>query len=249
MEGNIIQITDLRKNYEGLDRPAVNIASLQVRKGEIFGLLGPNGAGKTTTMSILSGLLKPGAGSVSIADLDLRRDASAIKKIIGVVPQDIALYPMLTARENLAYFGTMSGLKGGVLKGKIDHYLEQFGLAGSADRRLERFSGGMKRRINIIAAILHDPQLLFLDEPTVGIDVQSRNVIIGHLSGFNKKGMTIIYTSHHMEEAQHFCTCVSIMDQGEIIAGGRPAELIAGNPECGNLEGIFLHLTGKKLRD
>jgi ABC-2 type transport system ATP-binding protein len=246
---NIISVSGLTKFYKGMDDPAVNIEELTIEEGEIFGLLGPNGAGKTSTLSILSGLLQPSEGRVSIAGFDLIRDLRAIKHIIGVVTQDIALYPTLSARENLLFFGSMYGIKGNVLKNNINRYLDQFGLGKSADRKLETFSGGMKRRVNIIAAIMHQPKILFLDEPTVGIDVQSRNLIMEHLKEFNKNGMTILYTSHHMEEAQNFCTQVAIIDQGKIIAKGKPAALISSHPEYRNLEGMFLHLTGKAMRD
>lgn len=246
---NIIEIRHLLKVFKGLPDPAVNIAALDIRRAEVFGLLGPNGAGKTTTISILCGLLSASSGTVTIAGCDVEKNLKDIKNKIGVVTQDIALYPSLSARENLRFFGNMYGLKGASLDNSIDKYLSRFGLEKSAGRKVETYSGGMKRRVNLIAAIMHDPEILFLDEPTVGIDVQSRNVIIEHLSEFNRNGMTIIYTSHHMEEAQHFCTRVAIMDQGRIIAGGGPQELIDENPEFQNLEGMFLHLTGKDLRD
>jgi len=168
---------------------------------------------------------------------------------VGVVPQDIALYPTLSARENLHFYGNMYGVTGKELKDKIETWLHNFGLTEAANRRVSTYSGGMKRRLNLIAGILHDPKILFLDEPTVGVDVQSRNVIIEHLQALNKKGTTIIYTSHHMEEAEHFCTQVAIIDYGKIIAKGSPAELIAAHPGCTNLESVFLHLTNRKLRD
>ena len=246
---SIISIKSLTKTFPGLDKAAVSISSLNIPKGAIFGLLGPNGAGKTTTLSILTGLLQPSSGIVSMAGHDLLKDLHAIKKIIGVVTQDIALYPTLTAKENLSFFGSLYGLKGKDLKEIINKFLFEFGLEKSADRQIETYSGGMKRRVNIIAAIMHQPQILFLDEPTVGVDVQSRNVIIEHLKAFNQQGMSIIYTSHHMEEAQNFCNTVGIIDEGKIIAQGKPTDLINSNTKYKNLEGMFLHLTGKALRD
>lgn len=245
----IIRIEGLTKIYKDLDAPAVDIKELFINEGEVFGLLGPNGAGKTSTLSILSGLLVPSSGKVSIAGMDITKQLTEIKKIIGVVTQDIALYPTLTARENLEFFGSMFGLKGNHLRNTINKNLEQFGLEKSADRALETFSGGMKRRVNIIAAIMHQPKILFLDEPTVGIDVQSRNVIIEHLNELNKNGMTILYTSHHMEEAENFCTYVAIIDEGKIIVQGTPKELVSREQSFKNLEGMFLQLTGKALRD
>jgi ABC-2 type transport system ATP-binding protein len=249
VQDRIIDIVNLKKVFKGLPDPVVNISALHIRKGEIFGLLGPNGAGKTTTLSILCGLFPPTSGSVIMNGWHLEKNLDKIKNIIGVVTQDIALYPTLTARENLCFFGSMYGLHRGALTKKINTYLQRFGLEKSADRKLETFSGGMKRRVNIIAAILHDPLILFLDEPTVGIDVQSRNIILQHLCEFNKEGKTIVYTSHHMEEAQNFCTMLGIIDGGEIIASGAPQELIRMHPEYMNLENLFLHLTGKNLRD
>ena len=245
----IIQIQSLSKTFKGADVPAVDGISLSVAKNEIFGLLGPNGAGKTTTISILCGLFPASHGTVTIDGKELQNNIKYIKQIIGVVPQDIALYPMLSAKENLSFYGHMYGLSGKKLKDKIALWLNNFGLTESADKRLSTYSGGMKRRVNLIAGILHDPKILFLDEPTVGVDVQSRNVIIDHLKELNKKGTTIIYTSHHMDEAEHFCSRVAIIDHGKIIVEGTPAQLILDNKGCTNLEDVFLHLTKRALRD
>lgn len=245
----IIEIQSLSKTFQGADRPAVNGISLAINEREVFGLLGPNGAGKTTTISILCGLFPPTNGQILIDGKAIRNDMDDIKQIIGVVPQDIALYPMLTARENLSFYGHMYGLSGKSLKDKIETWLDHFGLTDAANKRLSTYSGGMKRRVNLIAGILHDPKILFLDEPTVGVDVQSRNVIVNHLKELNKSGMTIIYTSHHMEEAEHFCSRVAIIDYGKIIVEGSPKELIAANTGCRNLEDVFLQLTKRTLRD
>ena len=245
----IIQIQSLSKTFKGADKPAVNDISLSINENEIFGLLGPNGAGKTTTISILCGLFPASQGTVTIDGKNLSANGDEIKQIIGVVPQDIALYPMLSARENLNFYGAMYGLSGKDLKDKIELWLTNFGLTDSANNRLSTYSGGMKRRVNLIAGILHTPKILFLDEPTVGVDVQSRNVIIEHLKEINKAGTTIIYTSHHMEEAEHFCSRVAIIDYGKIITEGSPKELIGANTGCKNLEDVFLHLTKRTLRD
>ncbi len=243
-----IEVNQLIKIYKGSSHPAVNNISFNINKGSIFGLLGPNGAGKTTTISILCGLIKPSSGTIKILDLSVDKHLQEIKQNIGIVPQEIALYPTLTAFENLRYIGNMYGLKGEALKKKINSHLEIVGLAAQTNKRIETFSGGMKRRINLIAGILHQPQILFLDEPTVGVDVQSRNVITEHLHLLNKQGMTIIYTSHLMEEAENLCTEIAIIDNGQIIKSGTPKALVAEH-SAPNLEQLFLKLTGKKLRD
>lgn len=245
----IIEIKNLTKYYKGNEEPALNAISLDIMKDEIFGLLGPNGAGKTTAISILCGLFPPTEGNVTINGYNIRTDRDRIKKIIGVVPQDIALYPTLTAIENLTFFGNMFGLKGRQLRERIMDRLTVFGLERYARKRISTFSGGMKRRINLIAGLLHEPSILFLDEPTVGIDVQSRIVILDFLKEINQKGTTIIYTSHYMEEAENLCSRVAIIDRGSVISVGNPKILVADHPEFKNLENLFLHLTGKDLRD
>lgn len=246
---SIIQIENLTKIFKNATEPAVDNISFSINKNEIFGLLGPNGAGKTTTISILCGLFAPTSGRVTIEGKNLQTEASLIKKIIGIVPQDIALYPTLTARENLQFYGSMYGLQGADLKDKIEVWLNKLGLKDAAKRKIATFSGGMKRRVNLIAGVLHQPKILFLDEPTVGVDVQSRNVIIEHLKEINTSGTTIIYTSHHMEEAENFCTMVCIIDNGKILIQGSPADLISNNAGSSNLENVFLNLTNRKLRD
>lgn len=245
----IIEVKKLTKIYAGSEEPAIKEISFSIRKDEIFGLLGPNGAGKTTTISILCGLFYPTSGQATIDGMDILNHRDQIKQIIGVVPQDIALYPTLTARENLTFFGNMFGLRGHTLQNRIDEYLEIFGLINYSRKRIAMYSGGMKRRVNLIAGLLHNPKILFLDEPTVGIDVQSRNVILEYLTALKKKGTTIVYTSHYMEEAENLCSRVAIIDRGTMIAIGNPKELVAQNPEFKNLETMFLHLTGKDLRD
>lgn len=245
----IIEIENLTKTFRNATEPAVNGISFSINRNEIFGLLGPNGAGKTTTISILCGLFPPTSGKILIDGKDIHNELDSIKDILGIVPQDIALYPTLTARENLAFYGSMYGLYGKDLKDKIEEWLQKLGLTDAANRKVSTYSGGMKRRVNLIAGVLHSPKILFLDEPTVGVDVHSRNVIIQHLKEVNAAGTTIIYTSHHMEEAEHFCTRVSIIDQGKILTEGTPAELISRNAGSTNLENVFLNLTNRKLRD
>ena len=243
-----IEVRHLIKNYKGAVQPAVNNISFTIEKGEIWGLLGPNGAGKTTTISILCGLLKSDSGDVFIHGFRHDTNSHAIKQIISIVPQDIALYPSLTAFENLHYIGNMYGMKGKLLNDRIHECLNVFGLDNVANKPVESFSGGMKRRINLIAGILHKPQIVFMDEPTVGVDVHSRNMITGYLKDLNRQGITIVYTSHHMDEAQNLCSHIAVIDYGNIIATGIPGELIAQH-QCKNLEGLFLKLTGRKLRD
>jgi len=245
----IIQIRNLTKYYKGNEEPAIDHITLDIMGNEIYGLLGPNGAGKTTTISILCGLFDPTEGDVRIDGLDIKTNQDRIKQIIGVVPQDIALYPTLTAWENLRFFGNMYGMKGTDLRDRIFECLRVFGLEKNVHRKIAAFSGGMKRRVNLIAGLLHNPKILFLDEPTVGIDVQSRIVILEYLHHINTEGTTIIYTSHYMEEAENLCSRVAIIDRGKIISEGNPKDLVRSNPEFKNLENIFLHLTGKDLRD
>jgi ABC-2 type transport system ATP-binding protein len=250
MNGNtIIEIAGLSKTYKGSKVPAINNISLKIEQGEVFGLLGPNGAGKTTTISILCGLFAPSHGEVYVDGLSIRNDKEQIKSIIGIVPQDIALYPSLTAYENLRFIGRMYGLKGKILKSRIYKYVELLGLEESLRKQVKTFSGGMKRRINLVAGLLHDPKIVFLDEPTVGVDVQSRNLITQYLYELNKTGTTIIYTSHYLQEAECLCTRVAFIDNGNIIITGTPKDLVFGNEGCSTLEEVFLKLTGKDLRD
>jgi ABC-2 type transport system ATP-binding protein len=245
----VLQVDQLVKVYRGATAPAVNGLSFSVQSGEIFGLLGPNGAGKTTAISIICTLLRQTSGSVMLCSRDTVLNPSGVRGLFGLAPQDIALYPSLSARENLSYFGRLYGLAQRPLSDRIDHCLALVGLSDNADTRIDSFSGGMKRRANLAAAILHTPRLLILDEPTVGIDAQSRNMILENLKKLRDAGMTIIYTTHYMEEAEQICNRVAIMDKGSIIATGTPKELIGQVAGCANLEDYFLHLTGKQLRD
>jgi len=244
-----LEVINLTKYYKQAAAPALDSLSFSMEKGDVFGLLGPNGAGKTTAISILSGWLNHYQGIVKIDGMKLNRQAANIKKIIGIVPQDIALYPTLTARENLLYFGRIFGLRGVELKNRVDSALELLGVKSNADKQIQAFSGGMKRRANLIAGILHKPQLLFLDEPTVGIDVQSKAAILDYLKELNKQGMTILYTSHHLAEAEQICNKVAIIDVGIKILEGKPTELVEQISGANNLEDVFIKITGKELRD
>jgi len=245
----MVQIQHLSKKYKDAEVYSVSDLDLSIVEGEIFGLLGPNGAGKTTLISMLCSLIKPTSGSFTINGLNYANNKNQLKKLIGIVPQEYALYNSLTAYENLMYFGNMYGLKGAVLKNKINTALETLGLEKFKHKKIESFSGGMKRRVNLIASILHQPKVLFLDEPTVGVDVQSKNVIIKHLQELNQNGTTIIYTSHHLNEAEHFCSKVAIIDNGKIIMEGKPKDLVKNQSKANNLEDVYLALTGKGLRD
>ncbi|RPD98588.1 ABC transporter ATP-binding protein [Aureibaculum marinum] len=249
MNLSVIHINNVYKKYKGADVFSINNLSLEINKGEIYGLLGPNGAGKTTLISMLCGLLKPTSGQITIKGLSFKDNAKQIKQTIGVVPQEYALYPTLTAYENLMYFGAMYGLSGTDLKFKVTESLEHLGLSKFQNKKIRTFSGGMKRRVNLIAGILHQPEILFLDEPTVGVDVQSKNVIMEHLKMLNKNGTTIVYTSHHLNEAETFCSKVSIIDNGSIVASGTPKELMQNSTGANNLEDVFIQLTGEALRD
>jgi len=223
---NILEVDHLVKKFG--DHTAVNGVSFSVEEGEIFGLLGPNGAGKTTTISMLTGILEPTSGTARIGGHDLKSDLKEVKKVNGLVPQDLALYPTLSARSNLNFFGRIYGLKGAELKKRVDDVLEIVALKERANQAIEKYSGGMKRRVNIAAGLVHQPRLFFLDEPTVGVDPQSRNQIFESVLQLNReRGMSIIYTSHYMEEVETLCTRVAIIDQGEIIALDTIKNLIA----------------------
>ncbi|HLB46247.1 MAG TPA: ABC transporter ATP-binding protein [Anaerolineales bacterium] len=221
----IVEIRELVKQYPGALEPSVNGISFGILKGEVFSLLGPNGAGKTTTISMLSCLLEPTAGDAEIAGHSVRGDPLAVKRAIGVVPQDIALYPTLSARENLTFWGQMYGMGGGELRKRVDEVLETVGLRDRAKDRIEAYSGGMKRRINIAVGLLHRPQVVFMDEPTVGIDPQSRRNILDTVKALNAQGMTVLYTTHYMEEAEELSHRIGIIDHGKLIALGTQEEL------------------------
>ncbi len=219
-----IEVRGLEKCFG--DFAAVKTIDFDVRQGEIFSLLGPNGAGKSTTISMLSCLLQPSGGDALVMGHSVRREPQHVKASLGIVPQDIALYPDLSARENLMFWGKMYGLRGAALAKRVDEVLEIIGLAERQKERLEKFSGGMKRRVNIGAALLHKPAVIIMDEPTVGIDPQSRRSILDNVKQLNSQGMTVLYTTHYMEEAQELSDHIAIMDQGQIIARGTHAELV-----------------------
>jgi ABC-2 type transport system ATP-binding protein len=219
-----IEVKNLRKAFGEIH--AVAGVNFEVEKGEIFSLLGPNGAGKTTTLSMLSCLLHPDEGDAVVLGHSIRKDAMGVKSVLGVVPQEIALYEDLSARENLIFWGKMYGLRGSALKARVDEVLEVIGLTDRARHRVGKYSGGMKRRVNIGVALLHKPRVIYMDEPTVGIDPQSRRSILDNVVALKNQGMTVLYTTHYMEEAQELSDHIAIMDHGKIIASGTNAELI-----------------------
>ena len=279
---SVLALAGLGKDYG--DRRAVDAVDLEIEAGTITGLLGPNGAGKTTTILMASGVVTPTRGTALVDGQDVWKQPRLAKRALGLVPQELALYDELTARQNLRYFGRIYGLGGTELASRIDWALGVAGLSDRASESVSQFSGGMKRRLNLAAGVLHKPKLLILDEPTVGVDPQSRNHVFETVKTLRDEGMTVLYTSHYMEEVEMLCDRVAIMDHGKLIAAGTIDELVAthggkgldieieGDLEAartaavaaieatgakvktisarrGNLEGVFLALTGKALRD
>ena len=221
----VLHCEGLHKRYG--ERHAVDGVGFEIAPGETYGLLGPNGAGKTTTISMICGILARDSGEIDVAGRPMDPGATAVKGFIGYVPQDLAIYPDLTARENMTFFGQLYGMAGRTLRDRIDAVLEVIDLTDRANERTERFSGGMKRRLNIGIGLLHEPRLLVLDEPTVGVDPQSRNAILTSVERLSAEGMGILYTTHYMEEAERLCDRVGIIDQGRIIAEGTRRELVS----------------------
>lgn len=219
----VLEVNHLVKRYG--KNLAVSDIDFSVNQGEVFGLLGPNGAGKSTTINILTGLIQKDEGRVSVIGKDLDKELTACKYDMGVVPQELAIYEDLTAGQNVSFFGSLYGLKGKQLSDKVDQTLAFVGLSDKKKHRVKTFSGGMKRRLNIACGLVTDPKILFLDEPTVGIDPQSRNHILESIKHLNKQGMTVIYTTHYMEEAEALCDRIAIMDVGQIVAQGTMDEL------------------------
>jgi len=247
----VLQVRHLRKTFGSL--AAVGDVSFAVERGQLVGLLGPNGAGKTTTVSMIAGLVTPDSGEVLIDGAALSGDVDPKKRRVGLVPQDLALYDELSARNNLRFFGALYGLSGRTLDIATHAALELVGLADRERDAVKTFSGGMKRRLNLAAGILHDPDILLLDEPTVGVDPQSRNAIFDNLEELKRRGKALLYTTHYMEEAERLADRVVIIDHGKVIADDTILELQAGagavGGHRGNLESVFLSLTGRSLRD
>jgi ABC-2 type transport system ATP-binding protein len=240
----MLQVDRLSKRYG--DRVAVNAISFSIAQGETVGLLGPNGAGKTTAISMISGITRPDGGEVSLGGVSLAQNANALKRHVGLVPQDLALYEELSASANLQLFGGLYGLGTAELQPGAKSALTLVGLADRDADRVKTFSGGMKRRLNIAGALLHDPDLILLDEPTVGVDPQSRNAIFENLEELKRRGKTLLYTTHYMEEAERLCDRVLILDHGQILADDTVAHF---KQQYTNLEAAFMQLTGRGLRD
>ena len=249
MPDDFLVAADLTKSFD--DLRAVDGISFTIRRQEMFGLLGPNGAGKTTTIRMLSTVLKADSGDVTIGGHSVTNDSDAVRELIGVCPQELTLYPELSATDNLMFFGRMAGLGGAEAKEATRSNLDRVGLLDRAGDVVDKFSGGMKRRVNIAIALMSRPQLLFLDEPTVGIDPQSRNHIFETVLKLRDEGMTVLYTTHYMEEADRLCDRIGVIDNGKLIRLGAPKELKSeiGDPEQVTLEEVFLNLTGRSLRD
>jgi ABC-2 type transport system ATP-binding protein len=247
----MLTVTHLRKSFGTV--LAVNDVSFSLASGQILGLLGPNGAGKTTTVSMVAGLLPPDRGDVLVAGKRLAGDTDPSKRRIGLVPQDLALYDELSARDNLRFFGALYSLTGRALDTGIDRVLTLVGLADRARDAVKTFSGGMKRRLNLAAGLLHDPDILLLDEPTVGVDPQSRNAIFDNLEVLKAEGKALLYTTHYMEEVERLADRIVIVDHGTVVAddtlAGLQARVATVGGGAATLESVFLTLTGRSLRD
>ena len=232
--------------YSGATEPAVNHLDLHIPKRAFYGLLGPNGAGKTTIISMISGILRPTSGSIEILGKNWKSNSVFIKQSIGLVPQEIALYDTMTASENLQFFGAILGLDSKTIRFKTEILMDEFGLSEHKDKLIQNYSGGMKRRVNLMIALLHSPEILILDEPTVGIDVHSRHMINTYLQELNANGMTIVYTSHQLDETEKLCNEVCIIDRGKLLIEGKTTDLLSDGQ---SLHHHFIELTGKQMRD
>jgi len=242
-----VKIEELSFKYK--DQAAlISHLNLQIGEGERFGIFGPNGAGKTTLMSLIAGLLPYKEGSIKMFGHEVKDKKREVNKTFGLVPQDFSFYEELSPVENMAFFGAWYGLSAGLTKQRTEELLGVMGLTSVADRPVRKFSGGMKRRVNLAIGVLNQPRILFLDEPTVGVDVQSRNAIIAFLKKINQEGTTLVYTSHQLSEAEDLCNSVALFDQGAIIAKDSLDHLLAAHQQDG-LEGLFLELTGRAYRD
>jgi ABC-2 type transport system ATP-binding protein len=246
MNESSIVIEHLGKKYQ--DTTALEDFTLQVGKGELFGLLGPNGAGKTTSINILCGLVKPTTGTATVCGYDVLKESAKVKELIGVCVQETAIYPYLTGVENVQLFGNLHAMDKAGLNARRNMLITKMGLTEDAKRRAGKYSGGMKRRLSLILALINDPQIAFLDEPTVAMDPQSRHAVWDFLKELKTEEKTIILTTHYMEEAEELCDRVGIIDHGKLIALGTPKELIAKN-QVNNLEEVFLKLTGRTIRE
>ena len=245
----MIHIENLLKCYDRLR--AVDSISFEVKEGELFGFLGPNGAGKTTTLSMISGLLKPDKGCIRVGDIDVWQSPKKAKQLLGLIPQDLALYEELNARENLMFWGSLFHLPKATLKANIDLWLERVGLSDRAKEPVSKFSGGMKRRLNLAIGLVHNPRVVLLDEPTVGIDPQARNNILDIIRDIATEGTTILFTTHHLEEAEALCDRLAIIDHGKILATGSVEELaqMVGDGNVVTISGDFTALRINEVLD
>jgi ABC-2 type transport system ATP-binding protein len=242
-----MQIDDLDFHYP--DQPGLfSQFSLRVEAGQRFGLFGPNGAGKTTLMNLMTGLLPATSGTIRLFGKDMQKHHRRVNSLFGFVPQDFAFYQELSPVENLAFFGAWSGMTGPAIGSRTRELLDILGLSTVRNKKVQHFSGGMKRRVNLAIGVIHRPRLLFLDEPTVGVDVQTRHAIVNYLKQLNESGTTLIYTSHQLSEAEELCNTIALIDEGRIIAHEALDSLLARYRQDG-LEGLFLKLTGKNYRD
>lgn len=248
MDNLALHIENLSFNYPGQTKKSLSELNLKIIEGERFGLLGPNGAGKTTLMNLITGVLPFQIGSIKLFGNEIKNKNKSVNKLFGFVPQDFSFYMELSPKENLEFFGAWAGLSRNEIKGRTKELLEIIGLTDVKDKPIAEFSGGMKRRINLAIGVVHRPRILFLDEPTVGVDVQSRHSIISYLKELNDSGTTLIYSSHQLNEAELLCDKIAMIDNGGIIANDTLVNLLHAHNEKG-LEGLFLSLTGKTFRD
>lgn len=244
--GDSIILENFTKNYK--DVRAVDSLTLHVSEGEIFGMLGPNGSGKTTTINCLSGLIKPTSGNLWVGGYDVQKEIGEVRAILGICPQETALYPFLSARENIELFGSLYSIPKNNLKQNVEYVIGKVGLGDDANRRVGKYSGGMKRRVCVAMALVQDPKVVFLDEPTVGMDPQSRRAIWDFVLELKKKSKTILLTTHYMEEAEQLCDRVAVIDYGKLIELGSPNGLKA-KYQAKDLEDVFLQLTGRRIRE
>ncbi len=246
----IIEVRDLTKIFMGrrVKITAVDHVSFEIYKGEIFSMIGPNGAGKSTIFAMLTTLVKPTSGSIKVAGFDIEKEDDRIRQMIGIVPQKLSLYPDLTARENLELMGNLYDVSKKVMEERIEYYLKLVNLEDHADRLTGGFSGGMKQRLSVISAVIHDPEIIFWDEPTTGLDPQTRQAIWKLATKFNKEGKTLIFTTHYMDEADKLCDRVAIMNAGKLMALDNPENLKKASNST-SLEEVFIHLTGEEIRD
>jgi ABC-2 type transport system ATP-binding protein len=243
-----ISIQGLAFHYPRQEGICFENFNLEIQAGERFGLFGPNGVGKTTLMNLMTGILEYAAGSIRLLGHEIKDHPKSINNLFGFVPQDFSYYPELSPRENLAFYGAWYGLSKNQINTRTEDLLEVLGLSAVGDRVLQSFSGGMKRKVNLAIGVMHQPKVLFLDEPTVGVDVQSRHAIIHYLKELNESGTTLIYTSHQLEEAAELCNKIALMDEGKLVAHDRLEKLLLEHGYEG-MEGLFLALTGKRFRD